>query len=142
MADSGIKNTIIKNSDLPPRGERNNIVVRYRVISEDKNRTSSWSPQYDLIAITPATVQGTIDVTSKVVNLVWTDSETMGDKEAYDVFIKIDNGAWRYAGTSYIHGFSMVKPIGTSISVEIQLEGIVKERNSLLKVYEGTESLL
>lgn len=142
MADFGIKNVVVKNSEFPPRSSRNNLIVRYRIVSEDKNRTSSWSPQYDLTAPPAATVEGAIDVTSKVINIVWTDSPTMGDKEAYDVFLKVDNEAWRYAGTSYIHGFSLLKPTGSSISVEVQLESVVKERNSLLKIFEATESLL
>ena len=45
MADSGIKKAIIKKALLPAI-DSNNIgyIFRYRVVSEDKNRTSQWSP--------------------------------------------------------------------------------------------------
>lgn len=46
MADSNIKKIIIKKSDLPSPIGDNDILdynIRYRVISEDKNRFSHWS---------------------------------------------------------------------------------------------------
>jgi hypothetical protein len=50
-----IKKVIIKNKTLPPVTFDNNSLfysVRYRVISEDKNRVSQWSPTYKLQAPT------------------------------------------------------------------------------------------
>lgn len=47
MADVGIKKTIIKSSELPPTLGNNEMLkynFRYRILSEDKNRFSHWSP--------------------------------------------------------------------------------------------------
>jgi hypothetical protein len=47
MADAGIKQTIIKLSELPPtlgNNETLKYTMRYRIVSEDKNRFSHWSP--------------------------------------------------------------------------------------------------
>ena len=47
MADAGIKRTIIKSSELPPTLGNNDTLkytFRYRILSEDKNRFSHWSP--------------------------------------------------------------------------------------------------
>jgi len=47
MADSGIKKAIILNNELPAiNPETNGYEVRYRVVSEDKNRASHWSPSF------------------------------------------------------------------------------------------------
>jgi hypothetical protein len=40
-----IKNVVIPTEDLPPlQPQQTNYVIRYRVVSEDKNRSSAWSP--------------------------------------------------------------------------------------------------
>lgn len=142
MADAGIKKVTIKKDNLPPLGKNNNIVLRYRIISEDRNRMSHWSPQYNLIADTPSQVTGEIEVGNKTITVVWTDSIHRDDREAYDIFVKFDGGEYSYFGTSYVHGFSFLKSGTSTVGVAIQLEGIVKERNALLTIYEGTESLV
>lgn len=43
--DEVIKNVLIPISDLPliPEGQTN-YIIRYRIVSEDKNRASAWTP--------------------------------------------------------------------------------------------------
>lgn len=142
MADAGIKKVIIKKDNLPPVGPNNNFMIKYRIISEDKNRTSHWSPKYNLIAQTPTQVQGAIDVTPKSINVVWLPPQESLDKEAYDIFVKFDNGEYLYYGTSYNHSFSILNSGGTTVSIAVQLEGYIKERNNLLTIYQDTESLV
>jgi hypothetical protein len=49
MADAGIKKVIISKKNLPSIfGTDQKYVVRYRIVSEDRNRTSHWSAQYKL----------------------------------------------------------------------------------------------
>jgi hypothetical protein len=49
MADSRVKKVVIPKSKLPAySGENQSYIVRYRIVSEDKNRNSHWSPQYKL----------------------------------------------------------------------------------------------
>jgi hypothetical protein len=55
MADSGIKKIRIQSSDIPePAGSQTDLSynIRYRVVSEDKNRNSHWSQFYKLYAET------------------------------------------------------------------------------------------
>jgi hypothetical protein len=50
MSDLGIKKYRQKYVNLPPiSAENQGYSVRYRIISEDKNRTSHWSPVYLLV---------------------------------------------------------------------------------------------
>ncbi len=45
MADAGIKKIRIKQGNLPTINvNEEGYVLKYRVVSEDKNRTSQWSP--------------------------------------------------------------------------------------------------
>lgn len=49
MADKNIKKSIIKKQDLPPfSGETGKIRLRYRIISEDRNRSSHWSKIHEV----------------------------------------------------------------------------------------------
>lgn len=51
MADQGTKKvTVLKNTLPPINAEEEKYIVRYRIISEDRNRISHWSPQF---AISP-----------------------------------------------------------------------------------------
>jgi hypothetical protein len=44
MADI-IKNVLIATEDLPQLQEgQTNYIIRYRIVSEDKNRYSAWTP--------------------------------------------------------------------------------------------------
>jgi hypothetical protein len=42
------KKVIIEKGDLPPLSPNGEYLIRYRIISEDKNRTSHWSPIHTL----------------------------------------------------------------------------------------------
>jgi hypothetical protein len=49
-----LKKVIIKNKNLPSLSFDDNSLfypVRYRVVSEDKNRVSQWSPTYKLVVL-------------------------------------------------------------------------------------------
>lgn len=142
MADSGIKKVIIKKSDLPAVGPNNNFMVRYRIISEDKNRVSHWSPRYNLLSQLPTQVNGAVEITQKTINVIWTDNNDNKNRSAYDIFAKIDNGSFIYYGTTYNNSFSFLNPGGSSVTVAVQIESYKKERNAVLTVYTETESLV
>lgn len=49
MADANIKKVTISKNNLPPlNSDEEKYVVRYRIISEDRNRISHWSPQFEI----------------------------------------------------------------------------------------------
>lgn len=72
--------------------------VRYRIISEDRNRFSHWSPIYAVRTSDVEPVDGVVELNSTpngtVVNMVWGDKL---HKTAYDVFVN-----WDYAITSAV----------------------------------------
>jgi hypothetical protein len=47
VADQGIKKAIVLSENLPNTLQPiNQYVIRYRIVSEDRNRRSHWSPLY------------------------------------------------------------------------------------------------
>jgi hypothetical protein len=84
MADAGIKRVIIKKSSLPAvDNNKVGYVFRYRVVSEDKNRTSQWSPINLVLDNSITSVTGTVQVSSSVISTVWGDEL---NRPKYDVF--------------------------------------------------------
>lgn len=166
MADAGIKKVIIENSDLPPiqftteyndtleRDEVEDLYYdfRYRVISEDRNRSSHWSPiiRYimpDLTAPFPYTSANRFSISKsgnpEVINAVWSfpgEAENPSDFEkiyantrSFDVWLRWnDNNTtdlndpgwedWEYETTVSSNNFSILKRDNDVKRVEIAIQ--------------------
>jgi hypothetical protein len=73
MADPGIKKYRQAYADLPPiSSETEGYSIRYRIVSEDRNRVSHWSPVY-LLVPEYTYVPGTIEYNSanQVASFKW-----------------------------------------------------------------------
>jgi hypothetical protein len=136
-----VKKAIIQKESLPPiDSESAGYVVRYRIISEDKNRTSHWSPIFVTNALPITPVDGALSITSSIITAVWDDE--LGRPE-YDVFVKFDSGSFFYHGTTPIHTYQF-RNIGTvSVHVKVQVASSIKEVKAGLVIFDsGLESLV
>jgi hypothetical protein len=121
-----VKKAILPPSGLPPVNAENKYAYRYRIVSEDKNRTSSWSP-IKIIDAPPVTLltdsQGAVTTSGNSITATWSDEN---NRPKYDVFVKFDTDAsYFYHGTTPIHTYSFIKKTGANtVSVAIQVEGI------------------
>lgn len=154
MADQGIKKVIILNEDLPIiNSDIGGYGVRYRIVSEDRNRISHWSPTYYLDAAYTY-VNGNISTPTKsgtVVSLAWDRVEikksgnSIGKIRDYEIWVrwdKADGGDWIYDGKTQTNSASFVIPTTyykagvdqeaapNKFSIEIYLEGIPVARSS------------
>ena len=83
--DRGIKKIIIPKSELPGFfGDHKQYILRYRFISEDKNRTSHWSPTFVTNPVTIESVNGALSITETIITAVWGDEL---NRPQYDVFV-------------------------------------------------------
>jgi hypothetical protein len=135
MADTGIKKVIIKKSSLPAL-DHNKIgyVFRYRIVSEDKNRTSQWSPINLVLDDSITAVAGAVQVSASVVSAVWGDEL---NRPKYDIFVGFDNAAATYHGTSPIHSYQFIKTGTTNVLVIIQIESSEKKLKANLQIYNS-----
>ena len=136
-----VKKAIVPKESLPPvDSETAGYVVRYRIISEDKNRTSHWSPTFVTNAVPTETVNGALSITSSIITAVWDDEL---NRPQYDIFVKFDSGAFSYHGTSPTHTYSFLNTGTTSVHVKIQIASSVKEVKESLVIFDsGVESLV
>jgi hypothetical protein len=138
MADSGIKKIVIKQSDLPPINyDEGKYVLRFRIVSEDKNRTSHWSPQYllgpkalelvDNSGISLASGNG-------MINVSW-DTEP-GSTQSYDVWVAWGSnpgstGIPEYKAT--VSGNYITLPIPSGkVSAQVFIQNLSVPRTSVL----------
>lgn len=160
MAQEKIKKVRFKQADLPPvLVTEEGYVLRYRVVSEDKNRTSHWSP---IVTVKPnyTYVTQNIDFNSSgnLATSVWDavkiqkDSNDITTAYEYDVWIRWDrgdDGDWIYKQVLQGNSISSVQPstytkngivqgsAPNKYSIEVYLKGNTASRNSsFLLVYE------
>jgi hypothetical protein len=130
MSDKSIKKVIVQKSQLPPiSGNLENYVVRFRVISEDRNRISHWSPQF-LVSPTPLVAERLKNVDIQVLQdsivASWSDVD---EAELYgvDVFVAWGTslnavGLYNYHATVVGNTVSIPRPDGVvAVDVKVQL---------------------
>ena len=141
MVDSNIKKTRILKSSLPPIDhDTEKYNIRYRIISEDKNRTSHWSPIYNSDGFALVVTSGAVSKTGDVITAVWGDQN---DFPEYDVFVKFDSGDFFYHGKSKVHSYSFLKTGTTTVRVKVQIISSKKEIKAALNIFDsGTVSLV
>jgi len=83
-----VKQAIIESQDFPPLSPDGEYLLRYRVVSEDKNRTSHWSPVYKIdVARFIDDVSGNLLVNENLITIAW---GTANLKPSYDIFVKFN----------------------------------------------------
>ena len=141
MVDSNIKKTRILKSSLPPVDhDTEKYNIRYRIISEDKNRTSHWSPIYNSNGANVVGTSGALSVTEEIITAVWGDENLHPE---YDVFVSFDSGAFFWHGTSAVHSYSFLNEGTTTVRVKIQLASSKKQIKAGLGIFDsGSQPLI
>lgn len=134
MATPGIKNVVVTKQSLPAVNSENQYILRYRIVTDDRNRYSQWSPMYLVDGVSVTQIDADAAVLGRVISLVWDDPE---QRSAYDVFVKFDTGDYAYHGTATATNYSLISQGTTSFQFLIQVEGMVKEVNNNTKIYES-----
>ena len=143
MADAGIKKLVIPKSQLPPVNDDNEYVLRYRILSDDKNRTSHYSSIFTTVANAVEPVSGGLSVSGNNLIVTWgrvVDPVSGFDNRPikYDIFVKFDNGNYLYHGTALAHTYGFLKTGTINVRVAVQVEGINKTRNAALSIFESS----
>jgi len=166
MADANIKKVVIPKSQLPSllktpmfdSTTANNSVpthnitygynVRYRIVSEDKNRTSHWSAIYNIDGkdqvpvanLTYSYVKETVTTstgTNTALRISWEIPITLGIN-TFDIFVKKNSGSYLYYGTSYTNTYVVTRStsLETSITILVQTPTYPKEITVGAKLFE------
>ena len=117
---------IVKRSELPPVSKNGTYTVRVRVISEDRNSSSYWTPVYTLLL--PVGPDGVVATARQAtvyhdpigqslpqnynIYVSWADPDSLG---AYDIYTKWHNSfgwsEWIYLDTVFTKNFAFNPPL-------------------------------
>jgi hypothetical protein len=163
MTDPGIKKSIVSLEELPAINPiLEGYEVRYRIVSEDKNRTSHWSPSY---LINPEFTYVTGDIvchtSGGISTVAWNDvdiyrgTQYVRTATDYDVWVKwdrADGGDWIYRSRITNTSISLLVPseykidgvtqsqVPNKLTVEVYLKGEPITRDTtFLRVYNPAE---
>lgn len=140
-ADSGIRKVIIPKSSLPEiSGENQNYVIRFRVVSEDKNRSSHWSTKYRLPvpSVDQIDYRVAVEQSHDMVTAVWVPA--VGTKSEFDVYVKWDNEEWQFVSTVFTTTYStIIKTDATHVQIAVQVPTFPKSRFAGATLFESTQ---
>ncbi len=147
-----IKKVIIPKSSLPAIGAvTGSYKVRYRIVSDDLNRTSHWSPIHKL-SVTPIsnTVPYDIQVGENTITTIWNAIAGL-PISSFDVYLRWmadpvsgedieEKYPWEYATTIGTTSYSLIKPtsivvdgisvVPTRFQISVQVFAYNKQRNA------------
>lgn len=136
MADKGIKNVVIKKELLGKVTSSNARIVRFRIISEDKNRKSAYSKIFitesEAVIIGP----GDVNIIGNTVFVNWATGE-VSIQIVYDVFAGFDGAVPVYIGSTGSQNYSFLKTGIQSIKVVVQISSISPVLADHLEVYDS-----
>ncbi len=160
MADTKVRKATISRDSLPPiNADENKYVVRFRIMSEDRNRWSHWSPQY-LLSPTPVDLSAAEDkniVITKTGSMVIAQWNVSSEAQAqfqknpsssinnYDVYVAWGTQAGSTGTLEYfatVTGNSVVLPIPTGkLSVRVLVQTMTYPRKVLSSVAVADSSV-
>ena len=136
MADKGIKNVIIKKDLLGKVTSSNERVARFRIITEDKNRKSSWSQMFMVDSEAIVVGQGDVNIIGNTISVTWSSSQTLV-QISYDIFVGFDGLEPSYLGTSSSQTYSFLKTGTQSVRAVVQISSINPVLTPSLDVYDS-----
>lgn len=143
------KKAIVAGSSLPPvKFPEEGYFVRYRIVSEDKNRSSHWSPKYFIPRKPFSSIIASLNLDQSSSNpadwtftSIWTPNPE-DQISSFDIYVNWNNEGWQYVSSSGSGFFaSNVKLGASSLSFALQIPTFPKERFESATVFSKTVSL-
>jgi|LauGreDrversion4_2_1035121.scaffolds.fasta_scaffold244789_4 hypothetical protein len=131
------KRVIIPNSELIPVDANNQYLVRFRVLSDDRNRFSEWSPIFSIAgAGVPVLSEARVAsfMVGSVVNIIW---EGLPAGSEFDIFVGYDGDQPSYHGTTSESRYLFINSAEENYRFAIQVSSISKTYDQFLQIFES-----
>jgi hypothetical protein len=149
MSNPIVKKVIIKKQDLPAfSGVLQNYLVRYRIVSEDRNRTSHWSPRYkinvepeidrELLPTPEPWISHSVvaSANKQIINLVWAPPANL--KSDFDLYVKWGTDDFQYVASIQTSSYTILVPSGYSTArFALQVPTFPKQRFTKATLFES-----
>lgn len=135
----GQQKVVVPKEDLPAVSRLSDgnygYIIRYRIVSEDQNRFSHWSPIRELPLPSLQPVTGDLSIIGGTAIAVWGDEES---RPNYDIFVSFNGDPYLYHGTAPTHTYTFIlEDNPTTVQVSIQIESIDKQIAPELQIFES-----
>lgn len=153
MADQGIKKATVTKADLPSfNGKTNKYSVRYRIVSNDKNRYSQWSPYYginvipeiDRTSVPPEpwiSHSVALSENKQIINVVWTPPTNL--KSDFDLYVKWGADDFKYLASIQTSSYTVQTLSGYStVQFALQVPTFPKKRFTKATLFESDPTSL
>jgi hypothetical protein len=152
-----IKKVIIPKAQLKNfSGASGSYKVKYRIITDDNNRVSHWSPVYNIPVnlkkdpITDTVIGLNVSFTAqipsdpvqqKTISAVW--SKDINGIETFDIYLKYNGETgWKFVRSIFGNEFRAIPDTGkTSVMLAIQASTFPKTRYPSATLFESTTAL-
>lgn len=135
VPDPGIKNVVIKKDLLKKVTGDNKRIIRFRIVSEDKNRKSAYSPNFAVTSQTVLPGFGDLNILGNTVIVNW--GAEVSTQILYDVFVGFDSSIPVYKATTGSTTYSFLKTGTASVRVVVQVSSINPKLNEDLEIYDS-----
>lgn len=136
MADKGIKNVVVKKEFLGKLASSNSRVVRFRIVTEDKNRKSAYSKIFITDSEAVIVGQGDINLVRNTIIASWSRGQA-STQLIYDVFVGFDGATPSYVGSTGSQNYSFLNSGTQSVRVVVQSSSISPVLTNSLEVYDS-----
>lgn len=134
--DKGIKNVVIKRDSLGKVTGKNSVVLRFRIVSEDKNRKSAYSQIFVAESGEVLLGAGDINIIGNTIMVNWSAGE-ISTQILYDVFVGFDSIVPTFVASTGSSNYSFLKTGTSSVRVVVQASSINPVINADLKIYDS-----
>lgn len=141
---------VIKKNDLPPiSADDSGYNLRLRLVSQDRNRISFWTPLYSIqapqVTEIPCIVSVTNTTSGKIIGMVWEDPN---NNKEYDIYVRwkatpsAPFGEWLYKGSTFSNTWSIIGTTDHSFQVAVQKVTYPKKYVQRYSLYTSPETNL
>jgi hypothetical protein len=135
---AAVKKVVIPRSQLIPVDGLGQALVRFRIISDDRNRFSEWSSIFavmsnDFISL-PALARFRSGVIGSIVTIAW---DRLPAELSFDVFISDDGEDMEYRGTTSDNKYIFIISAAETYQFSVQLSSIRKVYEPSLQIFES-----
>ncbi len=134
--DKGIKNVVIKKDVLGKVTNNNSVVLRFRIVSEDKNRKSAYSQIFVAESGEVFVGIGDVNIIGNTILVNWSSGE-VSTQILYDIFVGFDSATPTFLASTGSSNYSFLKAGTESVRIVVQASSINPVLNNDLKIYDS-----
>jgi hypothetical protein len=134
--DKGIKNVVIKKDVLGKVTSNNSVVLRFRIVSEDKNRKSAYSQIFVAESGEVFVGVGDVNIIGNTILVNWSSGEA-SIQILYDIFVGFDSATPTFLASTGSSNYSFLKTGTESVRIIVQASSINPVLNNDLKIYDS-----